>query len=266
MTITILYPQDPFNPKEVDDTFKEEYLKVKEYLPTILINTDDFTQVKPYNNINNKVIYRGWMLSPSQYEQLEKNCQGKLITTVEQYLSSHYLPNWYPILEKWTPQSIITDENNVINKYEQSQWNKAFIKDYVKSLKTGKGSIINNKEDIKRAINDMKHYRGHIEGGVVLREVHDFVSSTEMRFFVLNGQVYSPGETTSSQEELLKNIVNQLSNRFFYSIDLIKDISGKDWLVEIGDGQVSDCVGWDVKKFAMMFDSLNYEIGNKIKP
>lgn len=35
----------------------------------------------------------------------------------------------------------------------------------------------------------------------------------------------------------------------FYSLDLVKTNDGRDMVVEIGDGQVSDYVGWDLNKF-----------------
>jgi len=33
------------------------------------------------------------------------------------------------------------------------------------------------------------------------------------------------------------------------SIDVIKDFRGMDWIVEIGDGQVSGLTGWTIQEF-----------------
>lgn len=72
----------------------------------------------------------------------------------------------------------------------------------------------------------------------------------------------------SAQEvELVKKVMQRQSNKFFFSIDIVEDIYGKSWLVEIGDGQVSDYVGWEVENFAKIFLCLenNYKIKSKIK-
>lgn len=268
MKWTFLYPCDPFENQKVDSMFQAEYDVMKNLFNVQLINVDNLDSAKNYKLLRNNCIYRGWMLTENQYKKLELGCNGLLIVSTKDYLSSHYLSNWYEELKELTPKTIITSEDNAIKDFENSGWNTAFIKDYVKSLKTGKGSIIDSSEDIARAIKDMYHYRGYIEGGIILRETHKFKTDSEKRFFVINGNVFSPTEMISSQEvELVKKVMQRQSNKFFFSIDIVEDIHGKSWLVEIGDGQVSDYVGWEVENFAKIFLCLenNYKIKSKIK-
>lgn len=251
MSYTFIYPCDSFNSKVVEPTFEKEYNAIKNNLNTVLVNTDELKSY--YSQIQEPAIYRGWMLKESEYRALEKSCNGFLKVSTETYLSSHHLPNWYNNLTEFTPQSIITTENNAKEAFENSGWNQAFIKDYVKSLKTGKGSIVTSSDDVARAINDMHKYRGFVEGGIVLREVHNFIPETEQRLFVVNGKLNAPNETNKDVYEMALQIMEKNSDKFFYSMDFIQDTKGKIWLVEIGDGQVSDCVGWNPEDFAQIF-------------
>lgn len=260
MNYGFIYPCDPFDIKKVEETFEDEFNEVSRKFPTFLINVDDLDnnkQFKPIKESNLSLIYRGWMLTPENYEKLEEKCNYSLVTTLNNYLEAHHLPKWYKDLSDLTPQSMITTIEEAAKTFEQTGWDKAFIKDYVKSLKTGKGSIVDSKEDVQRALKDMEHYRGFIEGGVVLREVHSFLPETEKRFFVANGLVYSPtGEILEEEKVVLDKITDRKHNLFLYAIDLIKDKNNKLWLVEIGDGQVSDCVGWDASNFVNVFETF----------
>lgn len=269
MNYGFIYPCDPFDSKKVEETFEDEFKEVSSRFPTFLINVDDLEnkkQFKPIKESDLSFIYRGWMLTPENYEKLEDNCNYCLVTTKENYLKAHHLPLWYNELSDLTPTSIVTTVEDAAKTFEDTGWDKAFIKDYVKSLKTGKGSIVDSREDIERALKDMVHYRGFIEGGIVLREVHTFLPETEKRFFVANGLVYSPtGELLDEEKVIIDKVTDRKHNLFLYSIDLIKDRNDKLWLVEIGDGQVSDCVGWDIKNFAKVFEVFLPIVENKMK-
>lgn len=264
MSYTFIYPANYFNPKEIDFLFKEEYDLVKKSFETCLVDSSNFENLK-LPTIENKCIYRGWMLKKEEYKLLEENCHGLLHTSLENYLSSHYLPNWYESITHLTPKSIITTYENATQSFLDSGWKKVFVKDYVKSLKTGKGSIVDNVEDLERLMQEMEKFRGIIEGGIVLREFHDFLPRTEKRFFILNGCLNSPIENVPEKYmDVLEKVQNIHSDKFFYSVDLIEDEKGKVWVVEIGDGQVSDYVGWKVENFVNVFNSLKKKLVFKI--
>lgn len=259
-----LYPSELFNNKKVDESFKEEFDIISKDFKTHLIDIDNLESAKKIIATDN-VLYRGWMLSEEKYELLYKKIVLEdnfpaLKVSPKEYLDSHHLPNWYENIKDYTPQSIITSVENIEKDFKISQWGQAFIKDYVKSIKTGKGSIVSNTEDIKRVIEDMLKYKGFIEGGLILREVKNFIPETEVRFFVLNNQLYSPSSSVEeSKIQMAEKIVEQFPNKYFFSIDVISDKKGKNWVVEIGDGQVSDYVGWEIKNFTSIFNHLKYQ-------
>lgn len=229
--LKIIYPPDYFNTKKVDDMFDKEATAFK--------NAGFDVHVWNLSYIpSGEYIYRGWMLSEKEYAELDSFMKGhnaKLITSPDDYLNAHYLKNWYDKLSDLTPKTIFATEDSIKEILNQSDWNKFFVKDYVKSLTTTNGSIANSKEEVLDIIQELSKKRG-ITGGISLREVQDFVTDSEIRYFCINGKVISPAGD-------VPDIVNIVRNRIdlpFYSIDVIQDTNGKEWIVEIGDGQVSD--------------------------
>jgi hypothetical protein len=127
-------------------------------------------------------------------------------------------------------------------------WKCFFIKNYVKSLKTSIGSTIEKPSDIKTVVDEMQKFSGTIEGGVCVRRVEDFISDSERRYFVINGRVFA-----ANSEKKIPTIVEECAKRInskFFSVDVVERRDGVKRIVEIGDGQVSDLVGWTTERFA----------------
>ena len=260
MQYSFIYPCETFNIKKVDKHFETEYsFFKKEGFNVALVDLDD-NLIKGDFTEEQTFIYRGWMLSKSEYLKLEKlvnNKKCKLLTDIDSYYQSHYLFNQYNSNEfkkgtnGFTPETVFCEENTLVETLDRLNWDKFFVKDYVKSLTTDRGSIANNKNEVKEIVDLIKYYRGSIEGGISIRKVESFVEDTEVRYFVLNGKVYSPNRKF---HDILSNI-NELHNEPFFSVDVIQDKQGKEWIVEIGDGQVSDLKGkgWSVEDFINIF-------------
>lgn len=264
MTIGFVFPACFMNHKNVDEVYKEEKELIEKMgFETFLIDIDNLDFIKPLE-IKTSLIYRGWMLSKENYEKMYNKLGCKLLVTPEMYIKAHYLPSWYSHVSDFTPKTVVTDESNVKAAFIKTGWNKVFVKDYVKSLKTGIKSIIHTEDDFDVLIESMKKFKGFIEGGLVLREVHDFIEKSEKRIFVFNNNIHSNISLNDVETYVVSQVVNQLKdkNLLFYSLDIIKDKSDKVWLVEIGDGQVSDYVGWNLENFVKIFTSIN---SNKIK-
>ena len=256
MKYSFVLPSEPFNIKKCDEAFLDLFNEFKERdIKVYLVDIENLDSLKifPSQIEDNNLIYKGWMLNSEQYELLFKATKKNLIVKPQNYLNSHHSVYWYDNVKEFHAQSFYTTENNAKEDYKKLNLEKAFIKDYVKSLKTGKGSIVDSVEDIDRAIKEMKQYKGYIEGGIVFNEVLDLNMKTEIRTFVLNGKLYSNNELRKDQEEFLHKIVN-LHHEYFYSIDIAEDKNGKLYLIEIGDGQVSDLVGWDLHNFVNIFN------------
>lgn len=281
MTYAFIFPSDSFNPKGIDEFYlpQAHHLKNKGF-PIFHINTDDIEESFIYQlnedyqsvkfkkenmNFSLHFIYRGWMLNQATYEKLNQKFYYQLKTDTDKYLFTHHLPNWYHALRDYTMKSIVTSEDNIVMDFSDSGFQAGFIKDYVKSIKTGKGSIIESQHDIENLLQMMKQYKGHIEGGLVIREKINLQENSETRHFVLNDKLFSPDNTPNDKIQLAQNIQNTLKKEelFFYSIDIAYITNNTPILIEVGDGQVSDYTGWDEKSFLNIFNSL--ELKNRVK-
>jgi hypothetical protein len=120
-----------------------------------------------------------------------------------------------------------------------------------KSLKTSRGSLIREPSEAVAVIAEMLEYRGEIEGGICIRRVEDFIPESEQRYFVLHGIQYA-SLTESSVPEIVSQCVERIPSKFF-SVDVVRRRDGALRVVEVGDGQVSDLVGWRAESFASMW-------------
>ncbi len=251
-----VFPSDFINSKKPDEFYENEYKLFKEAgYPVYLINIDNLEDSRIYPSLgDHRLLYRGWMVDEDKYQKMFKKLDGQLLVNTEDYLKSHHLPGWYESIKEFTIDSVVTTEADASETYNTLGWRKAFIKDYVKSLKTGKGSIVDSAEDVTRALEDIHKFKGFVEKGIVFRKVVDLEQDTETRFFVLNGQVFSNSANVEMQTLVEK--VSQNHNAFFYSVDVVKDKLGNLLIIEIGDGQVSDIVGWELNNFVNIFSSF----------
>src|SRR5207249_952644 len=124
-------------------------------------------------------------------------------------------------------------------------WPEYFIKDYVKSLKTSLGSRISKPEQVAAVVTEMRQFRDVIEGGFCVRRVEAFLPQSERRYFVLNGVPHAnSGDVPPIMRECAKRL-----NGHFYSVDVVQRRDAQLRIVEVGDGQVSDLVGWSPEQF-----------------
>lgn len=252
----ILFPADYFSPKQPDEMYLPQAKAFATYgLTYATVNLDDLKptlRLTPPPAEGETVLYRGWMLSAAEYEQLEQliiRAGGIPYTPKSAYLLTHHLPNWYPLLKDLTPETkIFSVDHDLKAALSELGWERYFIKNYVKSLKTSVGSIISSPDQIDEVIREMEAYRGTIEGGICVRRVEDFIVESEVRYFVVKGQPCSRHE-----DEPIPDIVKICAERIqsdFYSVDVVKTETGRERIVEIGDGQVSDIVGWSAERLA----------------
>lgn len=262
MNIRFIYPRSLINPSKVDECYEDEFNLCKKFgLNVHLIDIENILKcnlLPQFTDNLSRIIYRGWMLNEASYTQLENRFGKQLLTSKINYFNTHYLPNWYPALEPLTIRSIVTDEHNAAETLKQFT-GKVFCKDFVKSLKTIKGSCVDSPQSLTQVIADMKHYRGFIEGGIIIRDFIDLVTNSEIRFFVVNNSIFSPVEDLN-MHQIVEQVVQCLQpmKLQFYSVDIATTKQGKHILIEIGDGQVSDSVGWKTEDFvALLSDSKN---------
>jgi hypothetical protein len=192
------------------------------------------------------------MMSPSEYESLVSNlvrAEARPVTSLENYLASHHLPNWYSRISDLTPETRVFPFGcNLETELRALAWPEYFIKDYVKSLKTSVGSRISKPEQVTAVVAEMRQFRGVIEGGFCVRRVESFLPETERRYFVVDGVAHTAsGDVPPIVHECVKRLRIP-----FYSVDVVQRTDGQLRIVEVGDGQVSDLVGWTPEAFAEM--------------
>lgn len=150
----ILFSGDPFQPKMPDESYLREAAACETLgLPWSPINFEaivygqDMAQSVrrvPAAEAEELAVYRGWMLTPTQYALLYAALltrQIRLVSTPEQYEMCHYLPRWYPRLEGQTPRSIWTEAGEDLSLPHLLERLHVFgdapviVKDWVKSRK-----------------------------------------------------------------------------------------------------------------------------------
>jgi hypothetical protein len=264
----LLYPSNPLRARQPDDQFSAEVGAVRDAGFAVSVFSMENFQAGEFHPIPElpsgaEVLYRGWMMSTSEYESLASilaQFKAHPFTSLLNYLASHHLPNWYPRISDLTPETrIFPPDCNLESELRALAWPEYFIKDYVKSLKTSVGSRITRPEEAAAVVADMQRFRGVIEGGFCIRRVESFITDTERRYFVLNG-------VACSADGRIPGIVRECAKRFesrFYSVDVVQRIDGQLRIVEVGDGQVSDLVGWRPEQFAKL---LAENFGDGYKP
>jgi hypothetical protein len=258
--VRFIFPSDYFNLKQADAAYSEQIDRLQNAgFATSVVSLESLesglAQIIPVPDRDLPVAYRGWMLSPADYELLVKLVEStgaKVLTSPAEYLAAHYLPNWYPLIADLTPETkfyaIDDDLERALNGLD---WQGFFIKDYVKSLKTSVGSTIYNPSEISTVVSEMQKFRGSIEGGICVRRLEDFALETERRYFVIRGRAFA-----ASPDDRVPDMVAECAQRIksqFFSIDAIDLKDGTKRIVEIGDGQVSDLVGWTADRFARIW-------------
>ncbi|MBI3828102.1 MAG: ATP-grasp domain-containing protein [Planctomycetes bacterium] len=258
MALHFLFPAHPLRRGIPDPTFAEQMEAIcKKGFSASLLYDPTIKGGAPLSGVpaESQVIYRGWMVKPEEYENIIgaiEKCSARPFTSKAEYLSTHYLPNWYPLLADLTPETRIYPPNvDIVSELNLLGWGSFFIKDYVKSLKAPPGAIVQKPEDAPAVLAAMLDYKGEIEGGVCVRRVEDFVSESERRYFILNGVPFG----RKPIPDIVWEATSRLSRKF-YSIDVVTRRDGKIRIVEVGDGQVSDLVGWSVDDFVEIWKSI----------
>ncbi|MFX1709036.1 ATP-grasp domain-containing protein [Chitinophaga sp. CC14] len=282
--MNILFCDNPFDGKTVDPDFQGEYTAAQ----TAEFNTHLFSfetltgdrdaaaairKVKPAD-IMQPMIYRGWMLKPSQYSMLYNALLAKnftLINTPAQYQHCHYLPDSYVSIEGRTPRSSWLpisdggiDFNQVFSILTSFGTSPLVIKDYVKSQKHYWDTACfipsaADKAQAKSVIETFLSLQGNdLNEGLVIREyvelndlalhsVSGMPLKEEYRLFFLNNRLFAfynywdaveyPAADMPPFDDFIACAKEIPSN--FFSMDIAKTKTGEWTIIELGDGQVA---------------------------
>ena len=252
------FSSDFFQPNSVDEAFREQAAALEKVgVPVGTIAVEQGTIRLPDSTPSGcEVVFRGWMMTAEEYnsfQSLVDRTGGRTFHSLEQYLHTHHLPNWYPELEGLTAETVFFPSDiDLAEALADLDWPGYFLKDYVKSLKTSVGSVIRDLSEAPRVAEEMRHFRGEIEGGFAVRRLEAFMPDTERRYFVIDGTAHAPNEERPTPE-IVSEAAQRVSKSRFFSVDVARTKDGQDRIVEVGDGQVSDLVGWSPERFAQLW-------------
>lgn len=253
----IVFSADELNPARVDEPFLEQAGAFRDagFRVWVLAPGGQKLVTRGDDPAGARVVFRGWMMKPTEYqafEQLVTSAGAHLLVSSVQYRMNHYIDGWINELAGLTPETVLlAPDADVADALRSLGWDRSFLKDFVKSLKTARGSIAATVDEAIAIVDEMKKFRGEIEGGFAIRRVEAFRRESERRYFVLTGVPWSADG--SAIPGIVDDVAKRLAGRVFYSVDVISREDDVLRIVEVGDGQVSDLVGWEPARFAEMW-------------
>jgi hypothetical protein len=255
LPLAFVFPADPLRPARVDDAFAAQAAALRAAGWRVwLVSERGHLEPRGDDVAGAVIVYRGWMMTPAAYAafaHVVERAGATLLVSPEEYRANHHIDGWVTALAGLTPETVLVDvDDDVVAVLRQLSWDQYFLKDFVKSLKTARGSIATSVDDAVALLSEFKRYRD-IEGGIAIRRVEDFVVDSERRFFVLRGCLFGPDD--AGIPAIVDDVVARLPGRAFFSVDVVRRADGALRVVEVGDGQVSDLVGWSVERFTRIW-------------
>ncbi len=296
----ILFPSEPFSPKEVDSSFKAEYEAAKIVgFKTFLFDHDEFirdnkiTTDLPVNKDEDEdelVMLRSWMLKDEQYATLYGRLFGRgysLINTPKEYLNTHHFPEYSTYIQNhstkstWGP-SWTREILDMTRKYLFSDGEcDILIKDYVKSEKGNPDLFILKKEltldEFQERVEKFVEARGKLfNKGLVFKKVVSLKKyedeTNEWRIFFFKNKLLTcnqnsdnPKKVSSPPADML-NICETIAGRWIdsnlFTMDIVEKEDGSWMILELGDGQVS---GLPLKGCELGFYNKVNNVLNKVE-
>lgn len=272
---TILFPGDYFSLNSPNDNFSAELDAVvaTNGLEAALFNYDEYLDGAPLalnkgiEHLPKRVIYRGWMMKPEQYQRFYEDLTSmgfSPLVSPQSYEQMHCFPLAAAFFCNQTPTFKVYPETNGQVSIDVNEVNEAFkrfmVKDYVKSVKnTDFPTYVETpltQDKLDEYIQDFIRRRGSLfTGGIVLKEYVDLKqydgASNEWRCFAflqdhqlgLNRNSHQPEEAPAPPRSLL-SALNTISAPF-YTVDYAELADGSWTIIEAGDGQVSGIAASD---------------------
>lgn len=272
----ILFPSEPFSPKEVDSAFKAEFDAANLVgFKTFLFDHDEFvkkdiftTNMSTSQEEDEKLILRSWMLKEEQYISLFAKLDSRgynLINTPAEYLGVHHFPNVYSIISDNTAKAWWTPTWSEVENQDKTDWKSVrdylggdvLIKDYVKSEKGNPDLFILSRDLTNEEFHDkilkFIEARGKLfNKGIVFKQVEKLKKyedhTNEWRIFFMNGEPmimdYNGNSGTKTSLPSIEIVVKcqeasrKISGKFI-TMDVAEKEDGNWMIMETGDGQVS---------------------------
>jgi|GEM_PF-1811445 len=236
--LNILLPSLPYQ-RLIDPMWEKEATVARKQGYNVCLFDDREQRI--YRPINPQLptLYRGWMLTASEYQQLTE--LTPLLVSPAAYLASHRADGWYNELADFTPHSEIVAASAAPETVAAllSQRGKCFVKGLSKSF--GAQSVVASLVDFQTLLSQQAIEPTEL---LFVREYLDLAVVPEQRFFVVRGEAFGASGQVFPAE--LQPALAALEPRWFCTVDVAYDNAGQPWIIEVGDGQVSDTKEWTV--------------------
>ena len=273
-----IFCANPLDPRSAEPDFAAEFEAARSAgFKPVLIDHDELDRhARPSAALRKTrieeggvAIYRGWMLRAEAYERLYEALLEKgvrLLTDPSSYAACHQAPGSYDLLREWmpemasVPESRIDDTNSIRSALASFGSSPVILKDWVKSQAAGywlEACYISNASDMDEVLRIISRFRelqdGSLVGGLVFKRFLDLqpkgATPYECRAFFVGGRAVGCWPRSEEARRLglppsgLLNSVAAKAPSPFASGDFGLDASGRWWLLEVGDGQVSSLPG-----------------------
>lgn len=261
----LVIPSDPLDPRRADEHFRDEALAARSLGADVVLvdhdaltrgDLDEVLRRRPGGPAQGDAFYRGWMVTPEEYAQLEAvlaRAGVVLLTSAVHYRDAHELPGWYLTLEPVTPESVWTtgaDLAELTDLATKNGFGRSILRDYSKSLKHhwDEACLVPDASDsigLRRVAQRFCELRDPISGGLVLRRFEDFTGA-EARTWWRDGRHVLTTAHPDTPEQLpvpdLSAFAPLLAELALplVTLDLVLRTDGVWRAVELGDGGVSD--------------------------
>ena len=137
MPIHLLYPSHPLDPKQPDEAFHGQINEMRRLgLGVSIVSLEELARktcrVRGPIPEGASVIYRGWMLSPSEYGDLVTLIESNRATpfiSQEMYLACHHLPRWYPLISEFTAETkVLPLSSDFVGELKALGWENSSLK------------------------------------------------------------------------------------------------------------------------------------------
>ncbi|MFD6275335.1 ATP-grasp domain-containing protein [Streptomyces sp. NPDC060209] len=265
-----LFCRDPLRPRRPDPLFAQEESAARRVgAQTVMIDHDALLAGDPETAVgrvrrdSGPYWYRGWMIPPARYAELERALVARgcsLLTDASAYRTAHELPGWYESFTELTPRSVWRSLPAGEVQPDPGVWSglagalgsgPGIVKDFVKSRKHEwhEACFVPELRDTDRlatVVGRFLELQGDfLAGGVVLRAYEPFVPGGEARVWWVDGEVArvtahpdTPGRLPAPGLDTVGEAVRALGCRWV-TTDMALREDGVWRVVEVGDGQVS---------------------------
>jgi hypothetical protein len=263
MELRFLFPCMPYSPHIVEPMFEAQWEMAQQLdLKASRLSYEDMQQeerlvVRPPASEDEILVLRGWMMKRSEYGDLVRlgaERQWRFLTSPLEYARCHFLGGWLEALAGLTPETLALPCEELAVTELLNDWGRAFVKDEVKSYTAEGLPIVESWEETLALKVKMDLYRGEDVDQLFFRRVEDFIRDSELRLFVLQGQVHHPSAPPAALA-LGRQVAERIASPF-YSVDVVQRADGVWRVVELGDGQVSDLKEWTPEQFFPMWKAL----------